>query len=182
MDQIEESGWLRGVRILASPNFNQRPAGVSISLLVIHNISLPPGEFNNGCVEAFFCNKLDSHQHPYFTTIADLQVSAHFYIARDGQVAQFVSLYNRAWHAGRSSFAGVDNCNDYSIGVELEGADEIPYTDSQYAALVSLTKTLLRLFPAITQDRIVGHENVAPGRKTDPGPAFDWSRYLTSLA
>lgn len=181
MNQVQDSGWLIGVRSLASPNFNQRPADVDVSLLVIHNISLPPGEFNTGCVEAFFCNQLDPLEHPYFAIIAQLRVSAHFFIARTGEVTQFVSLGDRAWHAGASCFGGTDDCNNYSVGVELEGCDEIPYTDAQYTALSELTVKLCSIFPSITADRIVGHEHVAPGRKTDPGSAFDWARYLNGL-
>lgn len=181
VNQVQDNGWLVSVRSLASPNFNQRPADVDVSLLVIHNISLPPGEFNTGCVEAFFCNQLDSQQHPYFATVAQLRVSAHFFIARTGEITQFVSLGDRAWHAGASSFAGTADCNDYSVGVELEGCDEIPYTDAQYTALIELTKNLCSIFPGITADRIVGHQHIAPGRKTDPGPAFDWARYLKGL-
>lgn len=182
MDQITDKGWLAGVQVLASPNFNRRPADVDVDLLVIHNISLPPGEFNTGCIQSFFCNQLDPRQHPYFATIAQLQVSAHFLITRAGDIIQFVSVFDRAWHAGASSFAGVENCNDYSIGVELEGCDEIPYTDAQYQALVELTKQLNCIFPGIIAGRIVGHEHIAPGRKTDPGVAFDWARYLNTLA
>lgn len=181
MNQVLVDGWLAGVKALPSPNFNQRPADVDVDLLVIHNISLPPGEFNTGCVEALFCNQLDVDQHPYFATIANLTVSAHFFIARAGEVVQFVSVFDRAWHAGASSFAGVENCNDYSIGVELEGCDDIPYTDAQYAALTDLTRRLQVVFPQIAAPRIVGHEHIAPGRKTDPGAAFDWTRYLTAL-
>lgn len=181
MNQDLHQGWLAGVEVIASPNFNQRPGDVEVDLLVIHNISLPPGEFGGGYVTDFFRNQLDSSQHPYFETIAHLQVSAHFFIARTGEVSQFVSMLDRAWHAGASSFHGVDNCNDYSIGVELEGSDEIPYTDAQYAALINLTRALQAKFPHITRQRIVGHDQIAPGRKTDPGPAFDWTRYLTAL-
>ena len=176
------NGWLQGVRHCPSPNFNQRPAGAAISLLVIHNISLPPGQFGTGCVEAFFCNNLDPAQHPYFTTIADLKVSSHLLIERTGSIVQFVAFSERAWHAGASSFNGVVDCNDYSIGIELEGADDIAYTDAQYLALAKVTRCLLDAYPAITRERITGHEHIAPGRKTDPGPAFDWARYHQLLA
>lgn len=181
MHQDLHQGWLAGVEIVGSPNYNQRPREVEVDLLVIHNISLPPGEFGGGYVADFFRNQLDISLHPYFETIAHLQVSAHFFIARSGKVSQFVSTLERAWHAGASSFDGVDNCNDYSIGVELEGSDEIPYTDAQYAALIKLTRTLQESFPHLTRQRIVGHDQIAPGRKTDPGSAFNWTRYLTAL-
>ena len=176
------NGWLQGVRHCPSPNFNQRPANVAISLLVIHNISLPPGQFGTGCVEAFFVNQLDPTQHPYFATIADLKVSAHLFIARTGSITQFVAFDQRAWHAGASSFAGVADCNDYSIGIELEGTDDIAYTDAQYLALAEVTRCLLNAYPAITRERITGHAHIAPGRKTDPGAAFDWAHYHQLLA
>jgi AmpD protein len=179
--QILNHGWLSGYQIIASPNFNKRPQGTAIDLLVIHNISLPPGEFGTGCVPAFFCNQIEISQLPYFATIAGLQVSAHFFIDRKGDVIQFVSVDERAWHAGASSFCGVENCNDFSVGIELEGCDDIPYTDLQYDALIELTRRLQLYFPAITQQRIVGHDQIAPGRKTDPGSVFDWQRYLMAL-
>lgn len=160
-----------------SPNCNPRPSGQKISLLVIHNISLPPGEFGTGCVNDFFCNQLDSSRHPYFASIAELKVSAHLFIARTGAVTQFVPFAARAWHAGASVFNGVENCNDYSIGIELEGCDNIAYTDAQYAALAQVTRQLQQAYPDISRDHIVGHCDIAPGRKTDPGAAFDWSRY-----
>lgn len=175
------NGWLGDIRSVPSPNFNQRPVDTDVNLLVIHNISLPPGEFGTGCVEDFFCNALDPARHPYFATISDLQVSAHFFVDRAGKIIQFVSVLDRAWHAGASQFEGVENCNDYSIGIELEGCDDIPYTDAQYAALVSLTRRIQNAFPAITVQRIVGHAQIAPGRKTDPGAAFDWPRYRKAL-
>lgn len=178
---VDANGWLRGVRSVLSPNFNQRPIGIDVTLLVIHNISLPPGEFGTGCVEAFFCNRLNPADHPYFVSIAELRVSAHFFINRTGDITQFVSVFDRAWHAGASTFGGVENCNDYSLGIELEGCDDLPYTDAQYWALLNLTRRLQRIFPLIEAQRIVGHEHIAPGRKTDPGPAFDWPRYLNAL-
>lgn len=173
--------WLPGVSRCPSPHCNERPDPLDISLLVIHNISLPPGQFGGGYVQAFFRGELDSRVHPYFAEIAELRVSAHFMIARDGEVTQFVPCQQRAWHAGRSCFAGREDCNDYSIGIELEGTDETPYSDEQYVALCHLTLQLQRNYPAITRQRITGHEFIAPGRKTDPGPAFDWGRYLRSL-
>ena len=174
------SGWCDGIQHCPSPNFNQRPLG-EVSLLVIHNISLPPGEFGTGKVQAFFQNRLDADEHPYFASIASLQVSAHFFIERDGAVTQFVSCNERAWHAGQSRFAERENCNDFSLGIELEGTDDLPFTAAQYAALIALTQQLQAAYPAITLARICGHSDIAPGRKTDPGPAFDWQRMRTAL-
>lgn len=174
---ISSEGWLDAAVHCPSPNFNSRPSGQKISLLVIHNISLPPGEFGTGCVNDFFCNQLDSSRHPYFASIAELKVSAHLFIARTGIVTQFVPFAARAWHAGASVFNGVENCNDYSIGIELEGCDHIAYTDAQYAALAEVTHQLQQAYPDISRDQIVGHCDIAPGRKTDPGAAFDWPRY-----
>lgn len=174
------SGWCQGIAHCPSPNFNARPEG-EISLLVIHNISLPPAQFQTGKVQEFFQNRLDVTEHPYFAGIADLRVSAHFLIERDGVVTQFVSCMERAWHAGVSSFEGRETCNDFSIGIELEGTDDQPFTDAQYTALVRLTQQLQASFPAITGKRICGHSDIAPGRKTDPGPCFDWSRFHAAL-
>lgn len=175
-------GWLSVAHKIPSPNFNQRPNNTPVSLLVIHNISLPPGEFGTGFVQQFFKNELDENAHPYFKTIAGLQVSAHLFIERDGEITQFVSFDDRAWHAGASNFQGVPNCNDYSIGIELEGTDDQRYTRAQYHALAKVTRQLLRTYPTLTPDRITGHEHIAPGRKTDPGPSFDWSGYLALIA
>ncbi|WP_434711364.1 1,6-anhydro-N-acetylmuramyl-L-alanine amidase AmpD [Pseudomonas sp. R1-1] len=175
------SGWCHGVQVCPSPNFNERPSG-EISLLVIHNISLPPAQFATGKVQEFFQNRLDVTEHPYFAGIADLRVSAHFLIERDGTVTQFVSCLERAWHAGVSVFEGRETCNDFSVGIELEGTDDQPFTDAQYQALIALTRQLQSAFPAITQSRICGHSDIAPGRKTDPGPGFDWTRYRAALA
>jgi len=160
-----------------SPNFNSRPHSVPVNLLVIHNISLPPGEFGTGCVQAFFTNQLDPSRHRYFQTIANLQVSAHVFIERTGIVTQFVPFTARAWHAGVSVFQGIENCNDYSIGIELEGCDDIAYTDAQYEALAQVTRQIMAVYPAIVGERIVGHSQIAPGRKTDPGDAFDWALF-----
>lgn len=176
------SGWLSGVQHSPSAHYNERPAGGDISLLVIHNISLPPGQFGTGCIQEFFLGALDHSAHPYFSQIADLRVSAHFLIDRQGQITQFVSCLARAWHAGQSCFAGRDNCNDYSLGIELEGTDCQPYTESQYASLLALTCALQQAFPLISTERITGHEHIAPGRKTDPGPYFDWQRYRRQLS
>ena len=174
------SGWCHGVSHCPSPNFNARPQG-EVSLLVIHNISLPPAQFGTGKVQEFFQNRLDPAEHPYFEGIRDLKVSAHFLIERDGAVTQFVSCNERAWHAGVSLFDGRDNCNDFSLGIELEGTDDLPFTEPQYAALIALVEQLRLAFPAITVERICGHSDIAPGRKTDPGPAFDWARLRAAL-
>jgi len=174
------TGWCHGVRHCPSPNFNERPAG-EVSLLVIHNISLPPGQFGTGKVQEFFQNRLDVTEHPYFAGIADLRVSAHFLIERDGAVTQFVSCLDRAWHAGVSRFEGRETCNDFSLGIELEGTDDLPFSDAQYRSLSALTEQLQAVFCAITAQRICGHSDIAPGRKTDPGQAFDWARYRAAL-
>lgn len=176
-----ENGWLDQARYCPSPNFNQRPPHVNINLLVIHNISLPPGEFGGGHIEKFFQNLLDVKQDPYFKIIADLQVSSHLLIDREGKITQFVSFDDRAWHAGKSVFRGVENCNDYSIGIELEGTDDLPYTLEQYDSLAKVTRQLLINYPTLTADRISGHDQIAPGRKTDPGPAFDWVYYFSLI-
>ncbi|HMW72002.1 MAG TPA: 1,6-anhydro-N-acetylmuramyl-L-alanine amidase AmpD [Cellvibrionaceae bacterium] len=171
------NGLIQPARWVASPNYSARPSAGDISLLVVHNISLPPGEFGGGHVEAFFQNRLDTSLHPYFAAIAELQVSAHCLIDRAGLLVQFVNLYERAWHAGVSSFEGRPNCNDYSIGIELEGTDELAFTAAQYQTLAALARALMAEFPLITPARIVGHSHIAPGRKTDPGPAFDWDYF-----
>lgn len=175
-----QTGWCHGARHCPSPNFNERPGG-EVSLLVIHNISLPPGQFGTGRPAALFQNRLDPAEHPYFEGIAHLRVSAHFLIEREGALTQFVGCHQRAWHAGVSSFEGREGCNDFSLGIELEGTDELPFTEAQYACLHQLTAELLRCFPAIGSARITGHSDIAPGRKTDPGPCFDWARYRAEL-
>lgn len=167
--------WVEQARHVPSPNFNERPADAVIDLLVVHNISLPPEQFGGPWIDAFFCNALDASAHPYFAGIAALQVSSHFLIRRDGELVQYVACDKRAWHAGRSSWQGRDACNDFSIGVELEGADQVAYTEEQYRALNALIEVLRQHYPAIGQN-VVGHEHIAPGRKTDPGAAFDWRR------
>jgi AmpD protein len=179
---VIRDGWLLGVRHLPSPNCNDRPAGTCIDLLVIHNISLPPGEFGGGSVEQLFCNTLDCSSHPWFAQLLGLRVSAHLLIDRHGEPTQFVPFHRRAWHAGVSRHGEREGCNDFSIGIELEGTDTLPYTDAQYACLVALTRTLLREYPGLRAERIVGHSDISPGRKTDPGEAFDWERYLRALA
>jgi AmpD protein len=165
-------GWLAGVEHLPSPNFGPRPPG-PVDLVVIHNISLPPERFGGRWVEDFFLNRLDANAHPYFATIADVQVSAHFYIRRDGSVVQFVGCDRRAWHAGASQWCGRANCNDFSVGIELEGSDMQPFTPPQYDALDRLIVALRQRYPI---SAIAGHSDVAPGRKSDPGPYFDWAR------
>jgi len=169
--------WLPGLEHAPSPNADERPCGCEVDLLVIHNISLPPGEFGGAHICDLFQNRLDTEAHPYFAKIAHLEVSTHLLIRRDGSAMQFVALDRRAWHAGESSFCGRERCNDFSIGVELEGSDETPFTDAQYRRLVALTGEVRALFPAIAAEHIVGHSDIAPGRKTDPGPFFDWHRF-----
>jgi AmpD protein len=175
-------GWLDGVRRLPSPNCDARPDPRDISLIVIHNISLPPRVFGGPWIDAFFSNRLDPGGHPFFGSISDLRVSAHLLIRRDGTIHQYVPLERRAWHAGPSAFAGREACNDFSVGIELEGADDIPYTDCQYDRLAAVTRVLRAEYPRISVDRITGHEQIAPGRKTDPGPAFDWQRLREAVS
>lgn len=177
MMQIDAQGWLTDVLSLPSPNFDERANG-AVALLVIHNISLPPDEFGGEGVQQLFTNSLDRNAHPYYQTIPQGRVSSHFYIRRDGQLIQFVSCLQRAWHAGISSWQGRVRCNDFSIGIELEGSDFSAFTDEQYEVLHHLTLALRAAFPI---QGIAGHSHVAPGRKTDPGPFFDWLRYLTQL-
>jgi len=174
-------GWLRNARHAPSPNWNERPPETPIDLLVIHNISLPPGQYGGPWIDDLFLNRLDPDAHPYFAKIAGLRVSSHLLIRRDGSLTQFVPLHLRAWHAGQSSFKGRDNCNDFSIGIELEGSDGLPFEDNQYSTLLLTTREIMRLYPAITPQRITAHSIIAPGRKTDPGPHFDWKRYLSPL-
>lgn len=166
-----------------SPNRNERPLGDKgiISLLVIHNISLPPNQFGTGAVHDFFLNQLDHSAHPYYKTIENLTVSAHLFIDRKGYITQFVPFCERAWHAGASQFRDRKDCNDFSIGIELEGTDDIEYTPEQYQSLSLCTKAIMLTYPEITPDRIVGHSDIAPGRKSDPGPSFDWARFRMAL-
>ncbi len=170
-----QRGWWTGAQALRSPNHGPRPAGADVNLVVLHSISLPPGEFGGGHIAKLFLNQLDWQAHPYFQTIRGLQVSAHFVLLRDGQRLQFVSTDRRAWHAGTSAWRGRANCNDYSIGIELEGLEGGLFTAAQYAALVPLLQALARRHPL---QAITGHEHVAPGRKHDPGPGFDWPALL----
>lgn len=179
--ELGRDGWLVGVRRIRSPNHDARPAGAPIDLLIVHGISLPPGRFGGPWVERLFANRLDPAAHPYFATIAALRVSAHLFVRRDGSVVQFVPLAARAWHAGESRFEGRSRCNDFSLGIELEGTDDRPYTQRQYARLASLARLLMRAYPGITPRRIVGHSEVAPGRKTDPGAGFDWRGFRARL-
>ena len=178
---LRETGRIPFARWCPSPNFGPRPEGAAISLLVVHNISLPPGQFGGTEIEDFFCNRLDHSAHPYFQTIAGVQVSAHLLIRRDGALVQFVSLLERAWHAGRSCFEGQEECNDFSIGIELEGTDDVPYTVEQYRMLAKVADLIMAAWPDITTDRITGHCDIAPGRKTDPGPAFDWQHFRSAV-
>lgn len=166
---------------LPSPNCDERPAGTTPDLLVIHCISLPPEEYGGPWISDLFLNRLDPSVHPYFEQIHQLKVSAHALVRRNGDVVQYVSLDMRAWHAGQSCFDNRENCNDYSIGIELEGSDQGTFTDAQYHSLTRITREIMQRYPAIVPERITGHEHIAPGRKTDPGPGFDWKRYLASL-
>lgn len=183
--QANSDVWLKEVTKLPSPHYDEREGHNIVDLLVIHNISLPPAEnesdFNNDNVEQFFTGVLDSNQHPYFVSIAQLRVSAHLYIKRTGEIIQFVPLNKRAWHAGVSEFKGRTRCNDFSIGIELQGTDLQPYTTQQYEALNNVSKQIQTIYPEIKMDNIVGHCDIAPGRKTDPGSSFDWERYKSRL-
>jgi AmpD protein len=171
---IDADGWCDRARRLPTPNFDARPPGVAADLLVIHNISLPPGQFGGVYIEGLFTNTLDHDAHPYFEQLRPLRVSAHFLIRRDGELLQFVSANARAWHAGVSQFAGRERCNDFSIGIELEGSDFVPFETAQYQSLAALTLALQRRYRLAC---VAGHEHIAPGRKTDPGPCFDWHAY-----
>ena len=177
----DRAQWLKNVRRMPSPNHDDRPAGAGIELLVVHGISLPPGEFGSSCIEQLFCNLLDPDAHPYFKQLEDVKVSAHLLIDRKGEIVQFVPFDKRAWHAGRSAFNGRENCNDFSIGIELEGTDDLEYETVQYEALAQVIKELQRPWPLLVGGNIRGHCHIAPGRKTDPGPAFDWDRLYSLL-
>lgn len=176
------SGLIAPARQSPSPNCDERPGGATPELLVVHGISLPPGEFGGPEIEQLFTNRLDWDAHPYFQEIRGLEVSSHLLIRRDGEVVQFVPFSKRAWHAGESAFRGRDCCNDFSIGIELEGEDEMPYSDEQYAVLGAVTDALTTAYPRITGREIAAHADIAPGRKTDPGPAFDWLRLYDYLS
>lgn len=176
--EVDDSGRASGAVWIGSPNFDARSPGGAISLLVIHNISLPPGEFGGDGIMRLFSNTLDYATHPYYESLRGLRVSSHFLIDRDGVLLQFVACLDRAWHAGLSKWRGRDGCNDFSLGVELEGVDNQPYTDAQYETLAQLTRALRRRYPI---GDVAGHSDISPGRKSDPGPAFDWQRLGTLL-
>jgi AmpD protein len=178
------TGLLQGTRYLESPNCDARPAGCEAELLIVHGISLPPASFGGPWIDRLFTNDLPVDAHPYFATLDGLRVSSHALIRRDGEITQYVRFTDRAWHAGKSRFAGRDGCNDFSVGIELEGADRVPYEDVQYRVLATLIAALCAAYPRLSPERLVGHSDVAPGRKTDPGPAFDWprARRLVALA
>ena len=176
---VDADGIVAAARQCPSPNCDSRPPDTPVTLLVVHGISLPPGSFGGDGIERLFTNRLDVAAHPYYATIATLRVSAHFLIRRDGALVQFVSCQRRAWHAGVSEWQGREHCNDFSIGVELEGSDDIAYQSAQYALLVRLVRALRRRYPIAD---VVGHSDIAPGRKSDPGPAFDWSRLARLIA
>lgn len=176
-----KQGWLNQATRKASPNKNNRPDSNNISLIVIHNISLPPNTFGGNWIDDFFLNKLDTDYHPYFKEIDGINVSSHLLIRRDGSITQFVPFHERAWHAGQSNYNGTDNCNDFSIGIELEGADHIPYTEEQYTALAAACKTLINTYPSLTDKSITGHCDIAPERKTDPGDSFEWATFKALL-
>ncbi len=176
---IDREGWIAAARRIASPNRDARPPDIAISLAVIHGISLPPGRFGGTAIADLFTNRLDPAADPYFATIAHLRVSSHFLIRRRGELVQFVACAERAWHAGASQWQGRAGCNDFSIGIELEGTDTVPYTGAQYRRLARLLRLLRRHYPLAD---LAGHSDIAPGRKTDPGPAFDWCRLEALLA
>jgi N-acetyl-anhydromuramoyl-L-alanine amidase len=180
--QIEPAtGLLAGVRQVLSPHFDARPKGVAPELIVVHGISLPPGEFGGPWIDHLFAGDLPPDAHPSFRDTAALRVSAHAVIRRDGRITQYVPFRLRAWHAGQSQYQGRSACNDFSIGIELEGTDTMPYTDAQYESLALLVRALLATYPTLAADRIAGHSDIAPGRKTDPGPAFEWQRWRKML-
>jgi AmpD protein len=176
--KLDDAGLLAEARYLPSPNCDDRPVDAAIDLLVIHNISLPPGEFGGDAIADLFLNRLDPQAHPYYEGIANLRVSSHFLIRRDGTLLQFVPCAKRAWHAGLSQWCGRERCNDFSIGIELEGADDLPFSDAQYECLSVLARALYARYPIKAS---VGHSDIAPGRKTDPGPHFSWTRYFSAL-
>ena len=176
--RVDSEGLVRAARFVASPNCDERPAGCRIELIVVHHISVPPGEFGGPGISQLFLNRLDPSAHPAYAPIAGLRVSAHFLVRRDGELIQFVPCAKRAWHAGESAWKGKARCNDFSIGIELEGTGEIAYTDAQYEKLAALTRALQSRYGIA---EIAGHSDIAPGRKHDPGPSFDWQRYRALL-
>ena len=173
--------WLTDITRMPTPNFDDRSDPKDISLLVLHCISLPPDEFGNHYIDQLFCNQLDPDEHPYFKDVYQLKVSAHLLIKRDGSCVQYVPFNKRAWHAGKSAYEGREQCNDFSIGIELEGTELIDYTDQQYAQLAAVICVLLEAYPKLSTRRMTGHSDIAPGRKTDPGASFDWDRLLGLL-
>ena len=175
------TGLLETARQVSSPNFDDRPQENDFDLIVIHNISLPPGEFGGPWIENLFTNKLDPNHHPYFAEIHQMEVSSHVLIRRDGEIVQFVPFHKRAWHAGKSSYQGRERCNDFSVGIELEGADDVEFTLEQYMQLANVINSLCQSYEKLTTQRLTGHSDIAPGRKTDPGPAFDWSKLMQLL-
>ena len=182
MQLTEDGDWLVGVRRVLSPNCDERPGSGEISLVVVHGISLPPGEYGGPWIDDFFTNRLAVDAHPYFAEIEGLRVSSHLLIRRDGELVQYVPFTRRAWHAGKSCYRSREACNDFSIGIELEGQDDTPYESAQYRALADAILALRAFYPAIGEQDIVGHADIAPGRKTDPGPAFDWAHLRSLLA
>lgn len=178
---FNQQGIYAHARQRPSPHFNDRPAGEAPSLLVLHNISLPPGRFGGQDIDALFMGTLDCNAHPFYRELQGLRVSSHFVIHRSGDIVQYVPVSKRAWHAGQSSFQGRANCNDYAIGIELEGTDDIPYSADQYHSLLTITGAIMHTYPRITLSRIVGHCDIAPGRKTDPGVAFEWGWFREQL-
>lgn len=177
-----DSGLMRGVKRIDSPNFDARPPGTLPDLIVIHGISLPPGAFGGPWIDQLFANALPADAHPYFAEINELRVSSHLLLRRDGEITQYVKFTDRAWHAGQSAYRGREACNDFSIGIELEGTDTAPYEDVQYRVLARVVAALCRAYPQLSPDRLVGHSDISPGRKTDPGPAFDWPRARRLIA
>jgi AmpD protein len=177
-----DSGLMLGVRQIVSPNHDARPPGVEADLIVVHGISLPPGEFGGPWIDRLFANTLPAEMHPYFAEVCALRVSSHLVIQRDGAVTQYVSFIDRAWHAGTSNYQGRDACNDFSVGVELEGTDTLEYESVQYGVLAEVIAALCAAYPRLSAQRVVGHSDISPGRKTDPGPAFDWPRAHGQIA
>ena len=177
-----DSGLLEQARHVASPNHDERPSGCAPELILVHGISLPPDEYGGPWIDQLFMNALPSGAHPYFAAVAHLTVSSHVLVRRDGELVQYVPFHRRAWHAGASTYCGRDRCNDFSIGIELEGSDQVPYEPIQYRRLAELIVALLKAYPSLSPERIAGHSEVAPGRKTDPGEAFDWMRLRALLS
>jgi len=175
------TGMLEGVRLVLSPHCDARPNGVDADLIVIHGVSLPPGQFGGPWIERLFAGSLPREGHPYFAEVSGMRVSSHLLVRRDGEIVQFVPFQLRAWHAGASEYQGRTACNDFSIGIELEGADDVPYEAAQYESAAAVIRALLAAYPQLASGRIAGHSDIAPGRKTDPGPAFDWGTLRTLI-